>query len=485
MLEKVTAMTRYFLKSVGICLVSLSLACSCAPVKSEVKKERQDESASSFIPSYISSNAAPMLLPGTAFEMTTPGFWIGIHPEPDRTVIPASGIPGFNRSIRFETGMVQDISSYAGTVRGADVSAMLRNDLRYLASRKYVRQDGCLADSQFFKGMEESMALSAITSRVNVRFAIVTSYTDQRLLPTGTELYSNIKSIDIDRLQNSSLDIGTPLAVFHSSRDGSWLYAITPLSEGWVKAEHVGFCSRGDLGLYLESDPFVVTTNIKTDLFLDDSLRVHLAYARMGSRFPARDTEDESAYEIQIPVRNEDGQCAFREAYVAGGDVSKGYLPYTPRTIILQAFKLLNSPYGWGDKHGEQDCSRFIEEVFSTVGIQLPRNSLQQAKVGRLIASFNNSVTEEKRLSVLSDNSYGGISILHMNGHIMLFLGCVGGAPYAIHDMRGYAEPTPDGELLMMVNRVVVSSLRLGEGTRSGPFLKRLVTVRAFEKKSS
>jgi len=31
------------------------------------------------------------------------------------------------------------------------------------------------------------------------------------------------------------------------------------------------------------------------------------------------------------------------------------------------------------------------------------------------------------------------------------------------------------------VNRVVVSNLRIGEGTRSGPYLKRLVTVRAFE----
>jgi hypothetical protein len=471
-------MTRTTLKLIGIGFVFACMSISCAPVQKEREKEPEPLS-------FTSSYAAPVLLPGTTAEMTTPGFWIGIHPDPDRIVIPKEEIQGFNRSIRVETRMVQDIPAYAGVVRGSVVGDMLRSSLRYLSTRKYVRQDGGLADSQFFTALEEGMALSSIPSRVKVRFALVTTCTGQRLLPTSTELYSNTRSFDIDRLQNSSLDIGTPIAVFHATRDGSWLYAVSPLSEGWVKAEHVGFCSREDAGRFLEADPFVVTTGAKADLFLDSSLRVHLAYARMGSRFPAADILNGNAYEIVLPFRKGDGQCEFKLAYITASDVSEGYLPYTPRTIILQAFKLLHSPYGWGDMHGEQDCSRFIEEVFSTVGVQLPRNSLQQARVGRLIALFNGSVPEEKRLSVLSDNTNAGISILHMNGHIMLFLGCVGSDPYAIHDMRGYAEPTPDGECLRLVNRVVVSNLRLGEGTRSGPILKRLVTVRAFEKKSS
>jgi hypothetical protein len=135
--------------------------------------------------------------------------------------------------------------------------------------------------------------------------------------------------------------------------------------------------------------------------------------------------------------------------------------------------------------YGEQDCSRFIQQIFSTAGVDLPRNSLQQARVGRLIARFNGDSSEEKRLDVLSDNSIGGISILHISGHIMLFLGNAEGIPYAIHDMKGYAEPGPEGELHRVVNRVVVTNLMIGEGTRSGPYLKRLVTVRAFEGGSS
>ena len=429
--------------------------------------------------------AAPVLLPGTASEMNTAGFWIGAHPDPDRVVIPAKDIAAFNKSIRKETGTVLALADYPGKIKGSRVLGSVKGMLKFVSSKKYFQQDGRRADSAFFGPIEEQIAVARIPSQVSVRFGFVTAYTSQRLLPTSTQLYSSMKSIDIDRLQNSALDIGTPLAILHATRDGRWFYAVTPLSEGWINTEHVGLCSKKQMTSHLKSDSFVITTGAKTDLFLDPALRVHHACLRMGCRFTTKKSENPDVVGILVPFREKDGRCVFKEAYVAGSDVSSHHLPYTPRTIILQAFKLLNSPYGWGDMHGEQDCSRFIQEIFATVGIHLPRNSLQQARVGRLIARFNGNSSDENRLVALSDNSIGGISILHMDGHIMLFLGNIDGDPYAIHDMQGYSEPSPDGERIMIVNRVVVSNLRIGEGTKSGTFLKRLVTVRAFEKGSS
>jgi hypothetical protein len=462
-------MNKSTIRYIGSIFFFVSLVSACASHKEMV----------------VNSYAAPVLLPGTISEMNTAGFWIGIHPDPDRVVIPAERIAEFNKYIRRETRTVQDIISYPDTVKGNHIAAALKSTLQYVSSKKYVQQDGRRTDSSFFRDIEDLMNITSISSRAGVKFGFVTTYTPQRLLPTNTELYSSMKSIDIDRLQNSALDIGTPLVILHTTGDGNWVYTVAPLCEGWVRAENVGLCSRAEMASYVSADPFIVTTGIKTDLFFDDDLRTHHAYVRMGCRFPSKETELAETAEIVLPFRDQDGRCVFKEAYASGSDVSLGYLPYTPRTIILQAFKLLNCPYGWGDMHGEQDCSRFIQEIFSTVGIQLPRNSLQQARVGRLIARFKGDSSEKKRLSALSDNSIGGISILQMNGHIMLFLGNSDGDPYAIHDMQGYSEPSPEGERLMVVNRVVVSNLRIGEGTRSGPFLKRLVTVRAFEIGSS
>ncbi|MFY9399281.1 MAG: SH3 domain-containing protein [Desulfomonilia bacterium] len=429
--------------------------------------------------------SAPTLLPGTIPAMNTPGFWIGIHPDPDRVVIPREELAAFNSSIRRVTGMVQDLASFPDTLRSTRVTDSLRNTLGFVAARRYYRADGSRIDENFIRAMEDYVDLSGVPTEIPVRFALVTSCTNQRVLPTDEELYSGMKSMDLDRLQNSAYDIGTPLAVLHATRDGNWLYTITPLSEGWIRAQHVGFCTREQLVHYLSAEPFVVSTSAKIDLYLDQRLMRHHGFARMGCRFPSRDTGQAGVIEVLLPFRNDHGVCEFRGGFVMEAQVSRGYLPYTPRTVIVQAFKLLHSPYGWGDMYGEQDCSRFIQLVFSTVGIQFPRNSLQQAKVGRLIADFARESDRARRLEALSDASLGGVSILHMNGHIMLFLGAVGGVPYAIHDMRGYSEPDGDRERFRLVNRVVVSSLGLGEGTRSGSYLNRLLTVRAVENGSS
>ncbi len=462
-------MNESIIRKIGLIFIITAFLGACAPHREEV------------INNYSHAEPAPVLLPGTASRMNTAGFWIGAHPDPDRIVIPGEGIVAFNRSIRHETKMVQDLTAFPDHVKGNRLANDLKGPLREIASRKYVRQDGKAADRDFFKRLETQMNTGSIPQRAPVRFGIVTTFTAQRLLPTDVELFTDMKNTYIDRLQNSSLDIGTPVAVVHLTRDRSWAYAISPTSEGWVSTGSIGFCSRRDMTVFLNSEPFIVTVAAKADLFLDESMRDHHAYARMGCRFPVKATESPDVEQIQLPFRDNDGRCVFKDGFVSVDDVTEGYLSYTPRTIIIQAFKLLNSPYGWGDMHGEQDCSRFIDQVFSTVGICLPRNSRQQAKVGKLIARFNSSDSEEKRLSALSDNSLGGTTILQLKGHIMLFLGNFNGDPYAIHDMLEYSEPSPRGERKMIVNRVVVSNLMIGEGTRSGAFLKRLVTVRAFE----
>jgi len=60
----------------------------------------------------------------------------------------------------------------------------------------------------------------------------------------------------------------------------------------------------------------------------------------------------------------------------------------------------------------------------------------------------------------------------------MLYLGNMGGEPYAIHDLYAYTEPMSDDERLISINRVAVTSLALGGGTKKGSLLMRLVNVR-------
>src|ERR1043165_4725508 len=89
--------------------------------------------------------------------------------------------------------------------------------------------------------------------------------------------------------------------------------------------------------------------------------------------------------------------------------------------------------------YGEQDCSRFLQMVFATVGIELPRDSKDQAQVSTELASFDEKTANKEKLDALQ-KAKGASSILPLKGHIMLYLGMVNGTPFAIHASSSYSQ---------------------------------------------
>ena len=64
----------------------------------------------------------------------------------------------------------------------------------------------------------------------------------------------------------------------------------------------------------------------------------------------------------------------------------------------------------------------------------------------------------------------------------MLYLGMLENRPYAIHAVWAYREPLGEEDQVHVINRVVVSDLDLGDGSKKGSLFKRLTGVRAFSK---
>ena len=175
-----------------------------------------------------------------------------------------------------------------------------------------------------------------------------------------------------------------------------------------------------------------------------------------------------------MPRRGADGTAALVPGFVAAVDIHEGYLPYTPRQILTQAFKMLYQPYGWGGMYGAQDCSKFLQEIFATIGIELPRDSKNQIQAGESLAKWETSTPGADKTRVLAESAIGGITLLGMKGHILLYLGTVDGQPYAIHSMWAYRQPGVGKDNVFVLNRVVVSDLSLGEGSKRGSLLDRL-----------
>lgn len=151
----------------------------------------------------------------------------------------------------------------------------------------------------------------------------------------------------------------------------------------------------------------------------------------------------------------------------------------TRRAVLETAFAMLDTPYGWGGERGGRDCSGFVLDVFSSFGLQLPRDSGRQALAGTDAIAVDPAASEHDRLALIDEASRRGVVLLHFPGHIMLYLGRTeSGTPMVIHAFAEYLEPcTGGGETLRTVDRVTVSDLSLGRGTSRRSFAERITRI--------
>ena len=411
--------------------------------------------------------------------MNTPGFWIGRLAEPDKVILSEDEIHQLNSDIRTRLRLTKDITEFPEEFDGPELRAILHRELDGFRNMTLYGADGRQVSESFYASIENKMSLESISSGVEVRFGFVVCNADQRLLPTAEGLYAEAGDVDFDQVQNSALDIGTPVAILHASAEGRWHYAMGPSSDGWIETEKLALCSQEQLRDIM-GRPFVTVVRAKGSVYLDAKLTQYYGFVRMGSKLFLSDDNAQGVVAVMLPTRREDGTLQARTGYLKRGEIVAGHLSYTPRHIIEQAFEMLDTPYGWGGANGQQDCSQFVQEVFATVGISLPRNSSEQAHMGRLLGSSEPDDSDDKKQQAVVTQAIPGVSPLHMKGHVMLYIGHVAGRPYVIHDVWAYRQGGDDADTLRLINRVAVTDLHLGHGSRIGSLLHRLESIRAI-----
>jgi peptidoglycan DL-endopeptidase CwlO len=72
----------------------------------------------------------------------------------------------------------------------------------------------------------------------------------------------------------------------------------------------------------------------------------------------------------------------------SSGGTTAGNQPANPSSIISIAKQYLGTPYKFGgnDPNIGIDCSRFVQLVFSSVGVTLPRTTFLQYKQGKVVS---------------------------------------------------------------------------------------------------
>ena len=282
------------------------------------------------------------------------------------------------------------------------------------------------------------------------RPAITLTRTDLRLLPTRAPLFQKPwlegEGYPFDYNQNSAVHPFTPLLISHTTHDGGWSFVKTPFASGWVPSRDIYPLSSKNVDRFVKAR-LIAPLNDRHPLY--DAAGRFVTYADIGTLLPV------TAKGKPLLL------CRCRRKPLLGRPPSPPFaaevLPMTADRVALVIGQLLHQPYGWGGIAGFRDCSATTRDFFMPFGIWLPRNSGAQAKVGRVLSLKGLSAKEkEAKIKAL------GIpfrTLLHLPGHIMLYVGQAKGRAWVLHTMWGIHTKNNGRRI---IGQTVISDLYLG-----------------------
>ncbi|MBQ4077336.1 MAG: SH3 domain-containing protein [Mailhella sp.] len=321
--------------------------------------------------------------------------------------------------------------------------------------------------------------------RVLPRMAITVRASDLRSAPTMKPRFSGLheagRGWPFDLFQYSRLHAGTPLAVYHKSRDGAWLLVQSSTAWGWVRAEDVAAAGENFRRLWRKT-PLCAFVQEGVGLKFKALAGEGKASVRPGSYLASADIgavlPSPFDGEVLLPMRGLDGEaCAVRASFAdyaaPSRDSTERYdmlsrpavrmpLLLTPRAVARIGDRMMGQPYGWGGLYGDRDCSATMQDLFTPFGLWLPRNSSKQAQEGAALKL--EGMSAEAKEKALREQAVPFRTLIAMPGHIGLYAGQWQGRAAMFHNMWGVRNTLPGGKAgRLVIGRAVVTGLRPGE----------------------
>ena len=398
-----------------------------------------------------------------------PGFWVARMAQPDRLLMDRAAITAQNaRLVQLDPSM-HDVRAMPVTLDRATVRGWIEGLSERPTSPRF-DVEGKPVPAATLDAMVDNLALDAVPASQPTRHGLVVHRAALRTFPTAQRMFSRAGETDIDRLQESALFPGTRVVVAHESRDGDWLFVVSPRYAAWIEKRHVAIGSAEQVFGYVDQAPYrVITGGTEDTVFTREEPRVSQLQLDMGVRVPLADAPPDqpvngqhpyTAHILRLPVRNDDGSLGFSPALLPKRlDSASDYLPLTPANLVRQGFKFLGERYGWGHSYDARDCSGFVSEIYRSMGVQLPRNTSAQAVSPALHhVSFDKDDDRATRMAAAANLQVG--DLVYIPGHVMMVIGRIDGAPYVIHDTNGGRYLGADGTLKSMsLNGVSVTPL--------------------------
>lgn len=402
----------------------------------------------------------------TTYEkFIVPSYWTEHNPDGDKIVLNAAAVEAFNKKVVAASPTVYEMANYPKQVAGKTVAAYVGN---YTDLSEDMYREGKLVSDNYKNILRAQTNAAAIPAEVTVRYGVTVRRTNVRNLPTGEGLFYYASDRNFDALQETALDPSEAVAILHTSANGYFYYVQAYNYRGWVSKFDVAETDRSTWLRYAAPKSFLTVVDRDYTLKADGEQ----VFFQQGSRLQMSDKKD-STYTVKIPVRTKDGKLQEDKVVLSrNASLNEGYLPYTTNNLIRGAFKFYGSVYGWGGLRNSVDCSSFISNVYRTVGIFLPRNADEQETSAGIHKKMGN-MSSAQRANVVKGLTPG--STLHMDGHVMFYLGSSNNTPYAIHSLGSHYT----GGTRHSTMQVVVSDLNLQKSS-GNTYLNELTTCVTF-----
>jgi|WetSurMetagenome_2_1015567.scaffolds.fasta_scaffold105189_2 hypothetical protein len=289
------------------------------------------------------------------------------------------------------------------------------------------------------------------------RPAIATAATDVRVLPTTRPFFENADDFPFDALQNTALKLNEPIRVLHVSMDGLWLFVEAADTNGWVQTRDIGFMDDIPAKKWMDRAQVVI---VRDFTLIRDKSGLADQRVNVGTICPLVG-EKGDAFEISVAIKAGKHRAREIKAKVAKAEAAVFPLEFNRGSIPLIGNELISKPYGWGEKFQDRDCSSMLRDFYLPFGIWLPRGSYNQIHSAKNISLAGLSGSEKGRL--IMENGVPFLTLVHLKGHIMLYVGNRNGRPLMFHSIWGIGvRDGKGGEYKKVIGKSIVSTLNPG-----------------------
>ena len=377
-------------------------------------------------------------------------FWQKNNIDGDKVVLSPDKVKVLNKDVVRKSNSVYDLKAYSEKQSGATIKKYIAAEDRFAKDTLYLK--GVILSANYKNIVASETNLKNVKDEQVIRYGVVIRRSNLRAMPTNEGWFYFPSDKSFDQLQETAVDPNEPVIILHESKSGNFYFVQMRNYRGWIARWNVALTDRSAwLKNYVEPKQFLVVTGSK---YLVNTGKETIFY-QMGAKISVAESK-ENSYSIIIPGRNTDGSLLEKRMTVnKTADINFGFLSYTRNNILMQAFKYVGVPYGWGGLNNSVDCSSFIANVYRSVGIDLPRDADEQELTAGVNIAFTGLSQSDRKMLLTSVLKPG--DVLFFEGHTMLYLGMTQNIPYVIHSLGSYYE---NGQK-KSVMKVVVSDLSL------------------------